>query len=200
MCKRHVFLHIYPSLLLITAVFLPLLHTAHVLCWNGETKVRKNRLLFHQIKANPCSVTWEVLSSFLSPILCQEDNKNYNELSFPKGELGIFYLDRVTTLNVHQDSTYGMEFANASFTGQGPLCLWWSFRQWTIDWDLASVALGCRERPIRSVWLRFLSSNFCQIKGLLPQSKAPFLNQWEEISISKGKLFHVWNMAGGVWN
>ena len=152
-----------------------LLNCTHVLCLNWETEV-KNRLSLHQIGANPCLITWEVLSSFLGPLLCQEAKNNDNKLGFPKGELGRFCLARLTSLYVYQDSTYMMGSPNASFAGQGPLCLWWTSHNEpsTETWPVWHVIIH-RERPIRSVCLGFLSSNFCQIKELLRQSKGPFL-------------------------
>lgn len=144
-----------------------LLNCTHVLCLNRETEV-KNRLSLHQIRANPCLITWEVLLSFLSPLLCLEAKKNYNKLSFPQEELGRFCLARLTSLYVYEDSTYMMGSPIASFAGQRPLCLLWASPKEpsTGTWPMWHITIH-RERPIRSVCLGFLSSNFCQIKELL---------------------------------
>lgn len=175
MCKIHnfyIFIHHFSNLQLLASL---LLNCTHVLCLNWETEVN-NRLSLHHIGANPCLISWEVVLSFLSPLLCQKAKKNDNKLSFLKGELGRFYLPRLTSLYVYQDSTYMMGSPNAGFAGQGPLCLWWAWHNEasTETWPVWHIVIH-RERPIRSLRLGFLSSNFCQIKELLHQSKAPFL-------------------------
>lgn len=70
-----------------------------------------------------------------------------------------------------------MGSSNTSFTGEGPTSVVASQGEplTEICKIQANVTRYNTSRPIRSVCLGFLSSNFCQIKELLCQSKAPFL-------------------------